>query len=73
MISGKKNVGEIADEVGIPVVNASHHLSKLKQAGLVRDEKDGRFVIYSLNPELTSKKGNKTTMNMGLCKVVFES
>ncbi len=76
LLSGPKNVGDIADAVGIPVVNASHHLNKLKQAGLVEDEKQGRFVIYTLNPALTTKTNGKTTrtvLNMGLCSVVFES
>lgn len=32
-----------------PVI--SHHLRTLKQAGLVHDSRDGKWVYYSLNPE----------------------
>jgi ArsR family transcriptional regulator len=32
-----------------PVI--SHHLRTLKQAGLVNDTRDGKWVYYSLNPE----------------------
>jgi DNA-binding transcriptional ArsR family regulator len=31
-------------------VNVSHHLNVLRHAGLVRNEKQGRFVLYSLAP-----------------------
>jgi ArsR family transcriptional regulator len=32
-----------------PVI--SHHLRTLKQAGLVHDSRDGKWIYYSLNPE----------------------
>lgn len=73
LLEGKKSVGSIAEAVGIPVVNASHHLNKLKQAGIVKDEKDGRFVMYSLMPEITSKNGKNTVLAMGICSVIFAS
>ena len=72
LLTGEKNVGDIAAAVGIPVVNASHHLNKLKSTGVLKDRKEGRFVMYSLNPELVNKTGNKTTLKMGLCYVSFE-
>jgi len=41
--------GEIADQFNISFPSISHHLDLLRQAGLVRSEKDGQRVIYSLN------------------------
>lgn len=41
--------GEIADQFDISFPSISHHLDLLRQAGLVRSEKDGQRVIYSLN------------------------
>ena len=29
----------------------SHHLKILRQAGLVKDKRDGKWIYYSLNPE----------------------
>lgn len=41
--------GEIADEFNISKPSISHHLSLLKQSGLVLDERHGQFIYYSLN------------------------
>ena len=41
--------GEIADAFDISKPSISHHLDLLKQAGLVTAEKQGQFVLYSLN------------------------
>ena len=48
---GPLTVGEIARAVDLAVVNASHHLGVLRQAGIVQDQKRGRFVIYQLHPD----------------------
>jgi len=47
---GPRNVTEIAEMLKTPVVNVSHHLTVLRHAGLIRNEKQGRFVLYSLCP-----------------------
>lgn len=41
--------GEIADHFSISKPSISHHLNILKQADLVRDERKGQFIYYSLN------------------------
>lgn len=41
--------GEIADKFNISKPSISHHLSALKNAELIRGEKDGQNIIYSLN------------------------
>ncbi|WP_315078898.1 autorepressor SdpR family transcription factor [uncultured Clostridium sp.] len=41
--------GDIADYFQITKPSISHHLSILKQAGLVSDERKGQFIYYSLN------------------------
>lgn len=46
------NVGELARLLGVPMVNMSHHLGVMRQAGLIEDEKDGRRVVYRLHPDL---------------------
>jgi ArsR family transcriptional regulator len=48
--AGPKNVSDIADLLDAMIVNISHHLGVLKKADLVLDEKQGRFVVYRLNP-----------------------
>lgn len=41
--------GEIADHFNISKPSISHHLSILKQAKLVQDERQGQNIVYSLN------------------------
>ena len=43
------NAGEIADKFDMSKPSISHHLDLLRQAGLVDSEKQGQFIIYSLN------------------------
>lgn len=48
---GKKNVSEIAAELGADQTSVSHDLSRLKQCGFVVSEVDGKFRYYKLNEE----------------------
>ena len=43
-------VGELADQLPVTRPAVSQHLKVLKDAGLVRDRKDGTRRIYALNP-----------------------
>lgn len=52
MAAGPLNVTQVANAVGINIVNASHHLGVMRNAGLVKDTKDGRNVIYAMNPDV---------------------
>ena len=40
---------EITEKFDITVAAISRHLSVLKEADLVRDKRDGKFIIYELN------------------------
>jgi DNA-binding transcriptional ArsR family regulator len=46
---GELSAGEIAEGFAVSKPTISHHLDLLRQAGLILSEKDGQFVIYSLN------------------------
>lgn len=41
--------GEIAARFAISAPSVSHHLNVLKNADLVRAERDGQTIVYSLN------------------------
>ncbi len=43
------SAGEIVEKFDIAGASISHHLDKLKRAGLVTSEKRGQFVHYSIN------------------------
>ena len=46
---GSKTAGEISDKFDITAAAISRHLSVLKEADLIRDQRDGKFIIYTLN------------------------
>ena len=46
---GPVSVGELGKEFDMTGATLSHHLSILKKAGLVHDEKKGTFVYYEIN------------------------
>jgi DNA-binding transcriptional ArsR family regulator len=69
---GPKNVSELAALLGEKeIVNVSHHLGVLRNAGLVRDRKQGRFVIYSLHPDIFQPAGDAANdhLNLGCCRL----
>ena len=41
--------GDIAAKFDMSAPSISHHLDKLKRAGLVTTTKQGQFILYSLN------------------------
>ena len=45
------SVNEIVEKLDVSQPTVSHHLSILKNAGLVRTERRGKQVLYSLNQE----------------------
>lgn len=47
--SGSLNAGEIAEHFAMTKPSISHHLKLLKQADLIMDEKQGQFIVYTLN------------------------
>ena len=47
--SGRLSAGEIVDHFTITGASISRHLSVLKEAGLVRDMREGQFIFYELN------------------------
>ena len=53
MLKGKKcTAGEIASKFELRDATISHHLSTLKNAGLIDGVKNGTFIVYELNTSL---------------------
>ena len=46
---GKMSAGEITERFDVTGAAISRHLSVLKEAGLIRDERDGKYIFYELN------------------------
>jgi DNA-binding transcriptional ArsR family regulator len=51
LAGGPMTVGEIAAKFDMATPSISKHLSVLKEAGLVHEQKRGQFVIYSISAD----------------------
>ncbi len=47
--NGRKSAGEIAEKFNLTGATVSYHLSKLKKADLIAEEKYKNYVYYELN------------------------
>ena len=66
--AGRLSAGEIAEKFPVSGAAISKHLSILKDADLIRDTREGKFIFYELNASvleevmlwLTGLKGEET-------------
>ena len=47
--AGRMSAGEIADRFPVTGASISRHLSVLKEADLIRDTREGKYIYYDLN------------------------
>ncbi|MBR2338276.1 MAG: winged helix-turn-helix transcriptional regulator [Clostridia bacterium] len=46
---GRMSAGQIVDRFQVTAASISRHLSVLKEADLIRDTREGKFIFYELN------------------------
>ena len=46
---GRMAAGDIVDHFEVTGASISRHLSVLKEADLIRDQREGKFIFYELN------------------------
>lgn len=56
---GEKHVDELARRLEAPQSTVSHHLRVLKEVELVRAEKRGRSIYYSIDPSFETTRSDK--------------
>ena len=64
---GRMSAGEITEHFDVTAAAISRHLSVLKEADLIRDTREGKFIFYDLNASvleeimiwITELKGEK--------------
>lgn len=69
---GPRNVSEIADGLQAEIVNVSHHLGVLRHAQLVLSEKQGRYVVYRLHPDVFHPEAGADAaehLDLGCCRL----
>lgn len=66
---GSRTVGEISELLDQEMVNVSHHLGILYQAGILKRSKQGRFVHYCLHEDLFPDEDDPNHLNLGCCRI----
>ena len=51
LLSGERNVGDLAEELNLTQTACSHQLRVLKNNKLVRSRRDGKAIYYSLSDD----------------------
>jgi DNA-binding transcriptional ArsR family regulator len=73
LFGGPKNVSDLAADLEAEIVNVSHHLGVLRNAGLVQVERQGRFMIYSLAADVRSTQVQQgCKIDLGCCSLEME-
>jgi len=65
---GRRSAGDLAEHFTVTAAAISRHLSVLKDADLIRDTREGKYIFYELNTSvledvmlwLTALKGDDT-------------
>jgi ArsR family transcriptional regulator len=75
LLKGELPVSNIAAAIDLDISMTSHHLGLLHRARLVNARKEGRFVHYSLHPEVVRLNSGKRldAIDLGCCAVTFDS
>ena len=71
LVQGGQCVTDIGKALKMDVPKVSFHLSRLKYAGLVVNERQGRNIIYRINPELVKKSRGGPLLNVEGCLLKF--
>jgi len=71
LFGGPKNVTQLACELTDDVVKVSHHLGVLRHANVVQANRQGKFVVYSLDPEIAGAEtaDDVKTLDLGCCRL----
>ena len=67
--SGEENLGicEFEEYFGMGQSKVSYHVGKLKDTGLVVEERRGKWSFYSLDPEAVRRLLGETAEHLGAC------
>jgi DNA-binding transcriptional ArsR family regulator len=69
LIAGPASVSEIAARAGLGVHRVSHHLGRMRAAGLVAGTRHGRRIVYRIAEAVGTAGG----LDLGFCQVRFRA
>ena len=67
LLPGPRHVAAIAQKTGCTPARVSHHLARMRQAGVVECSRDGQTIVYRIAPQIAARKG----LDLGCCRIHF--
>ncbi len=71
LFAGPRTVGDIAKDLEEDIVKVSHHLGILRRSKILLAQRRGRFIQYSVHPDVLLDKSDSTQqqINFGCCLI----
>ena len=69
LIGGPSSVSGVSEKTGLDAHRISHHLGRMRLAGLVECVRDGRSIIYRISERVSSPHG----IDLGCACIMFRS
>ena len=70
LMKGEQCVTDIAKGLKMDAPKVSFHLTRLRYAGLLAQERTGQKMIYRISPQV-AKKGSENVMDIQGCQITF--
>lgn len=67
--AGPRDVTQLTEALGGKLPNVSHHLKVLRGVELVIGQRDGRHIVYSLNPEIFKSDRRGDHLDLSCCRL----
>lgn len=72
LMEGPQQVNEMNATLQLEQSLLSHHLRILRDAGIVRSQRDGKAVLYRLSEEVVAGIQSGASLNLGCCQLSFK-
>lgn len=74
LLSGEYIVSDIAKRIGREHSRVSHHLGILRNSGVVLDSREGKFVVYKIQPSIFTRNNieGRNVLDFNCCRIEFK-
>lgn len=67
LIPRPRHVAAIAGQTGCSPARISHHLARMRRAGVVECSREGQTIVYRIATRIAARKG----LDLGCCRIQF--
>ena len=67
LLPGPRHVGAIAEQTGLAPARVSHHLARMRLAGVLKCSREGQTIVYRIAARIATPDG----LDLGCCRIQF--